>query len=67
MSIVSHIFVNSQQGANGAKRDARQALPAIGRLWPSDDNDGDDDYDNDGDDDGSENYYDEGENTTWHR
>ena len=26
----------SQLSAGGAKRDGRQALPAVGRLWPSD-------------------------------
>ena len=29
--------------ARGMKRDARQALPAVGQLWPSDDDDDDDD------------------------
>ena len=37
----------------GAKQDARLALPAIGRLWPSGDDDGDDEY-HDVDDDGGE-------------
>ena len=33
-------------------RDARQALPAVGPLWPSDDDGDDDDGDDDGDDRG---------------
>ena len=36
--------------AGGAKLDARQVLPAIGRLWPSDDDDDNDNDDNDDDD-----------------
>ena len=31
----------SELSAGGAKRDACQALPAVGRLWPSNDDDGD--------------------------
>ena len=34
--------------AGGAKQDARKALPAVGRLWPSDDDDDDDDDDDAG-------------------
>ena len=37
----------SELSAGGAKRDARQALPAVGRLWPSDDDGHDDGNDND--------------------
>ena len=37
----------SELSAGGAKRDARQALPAVGRLWPSDDDDDDDDDEQD--------------------
>ena len=34
-------FYSPELSARGAKQDARLALPAIGRLWPS----GNDDYD----------------------
>ena len=49
---LSRKMITSQLSARGAKRDARQALPAVGRLWPSDDDgdDADDDDDNDEDD-----------------
>ena len=37
--------------AGGAKRDACQALPAVGQLWPSDNDDDDDDRNGDDDKD----------------
>ena len=46
--------------AGGAKLDARQVLPAIGRLWPRDDdydNDNDDDDDDDGNGDDDDNLF----------
>ena len=33
-----------QLSTGGAKRDAREALPAVGRLWPSDDNGDNDEH-----------------------
>ena len=42
-------FLSAELSAGGAKRDARQALPAVGQLWPSDNDGAGDDNDEDGD------------------
>ena len=54
----------SELSAGGAKWAARFALPAVGRLWPSDDDDddGDDDDDDDDEDDDDEV---EGDSAEW--
>ena len=44
------LFSPPELSAGGAKRDTCLALPAISRLWPSDDDDDVDDADNDDDD-----------------
>ena len=44
-------FPPHELSAGGAKRDSWQALPAIARLWPSDDDDEEGDKEDDEEDD----------------